>query len=187
MLFHCERTIYLINHPLQYFCQKKSADRGAQWATAQGVAELNMTEYARTHNAWCRHIYLTENNVGFPLYEFNLNTSGWIRWIKGKNKQYSPGFRDWGKNPEAIKRTILNYGYKHKLQSLTWSEVCQSFPTLCDPMDCSLPGFSVHGIFQARVLEWVAISFSRGSSQLRDRTWVSSIVGRCFTLWANSP
>ena len=44
------------------------------------------------------------------------------------------------------------------------SEVAQSCPTLCDPMDCNLPGFSVHGIFQARVLEWVAISFSRGSS-----------------------
>ena len=44
------------------------------------------------------------------------------------------------------------------------SEVAQSCPTLCDPMGCSLPGFSVHGIFQARVPEWVAISFSRGSS-----------------------
>ena len=38
----------------------------------------------------------------------------------------------------------------------------------CDPMDCSLPGSSIHGIFQARILEWVAISYSRGSSQLRD-------------------
>ena len=44
------------------------------------------------------------------------------------------------------------------------SEVAQSGPTLCNPMDCSLPGLSIHGIFQARVLEWVAISFSRGSS-----------------------
>ena len=52
------------------------------------------------------------------------------------------------------------------------SEVTQSCPTLCDPMDCSLPGSSVHRIFQARVLEWVAISFSRGSSQPRDRTQV---------------
>ena len=51
-----------------------------------------------------------------------------------------------------------------------WSEVAQSCPTLCNPMDCSLPGFSIHGIFQARVLEWVAISFSRGSSQPRDQT-----------------
>ena len=40
------------------------------------------------------------------------------------------------------------------------SEVAQSCPTLCNPMDCSLPGSSVHGIFQARVLEWVAIAFS---------------------------
>jgi len=48
-------------------------------------------------------------------------------------------------------------------------------------MDCSLPGSSVHGIFQARVLEWVAISFSRGSSQPRDQTQVSHIVGRHFT------
>ena len=51
-------------------------------------------------------------------------------------------------------------------------------------MDCSLPGSSIHGIFQARVLEWVAISFSRGSSRPRDRTQVSCIAGRCFTLWA---
>ena len=43
-------------------------------------------------------------------------------------------------------------------------EVAQSCPTLCDPVDCSLPGFSVHGILQARILEWVTISFSRGSS-----------------------
>ena len=48
------------------------------------------------------------------------------------------------------------------------SEVAQSCLTLCDPMHCSLPGSSIHGIFQARVLEWVAISFSRESSQPRD-------------------
>ena len=51
-------------------------------------------------------------------------------------------------------------------------------------MDCSLPGSSVHGISQARVLEWFAISFSRGSSWPRDRTQVSHIVGRRFTVWA---
>ena len=67
---------------------------------------------------------------------------------------------------------------------LKWSEVAQSCPTLCDPMDCSLPGSSVHGIFQARVLEWVAISFYRGSSQPRDWTPVSHIAGRCFIIWA---
>ena len=66
------------------------------------------------------------------------------------------------------------------LVTIKWSEVSQLCPTLCDPMDCSLPGSSVHGIFQARVLEWVAISFSRGSSWLRDQTQVSHIVGRHF-------
>ena len=63
-------------------------------------------------------------------------------------------------------------------------KVAQLCPTLCDPMDCSLPHSSIHGIFQARVLVWVAISFSRGSSWPGDRTQVSRIVGRRFTIWA---
>ena len=54
----------------------------------------------------------------------------------------------------------------------------------CDPMDCSPPGSSVHGILQARILEWVAISFSRWSSWPRDWTQVSCIAGRFFTVWA---
>ena len=66
----------------------------------------------------------------------------------------------------------------------THTEVAQSCPTLCDPMDCSPAGSSVHGIFQAWILEWVAVSFSRGSSWPRDRTQVSRIVGRSFTVWA---
>ena len=70
-------------------------------------------------------------------------------------------------------------------RNLEWvSEVTQSCLTLCDSVDYSLPGSSVHGILQARILEWVAISFSRGSSWPRDWTRVSRIAGRCFTLWA---
>ena len=64
--------------------------------------------------------------------------------------------------------------------SIIMSEIAQSCPTLCDPMDCSLPGSSFHRILQARILEWVAISFSRGSSRPRDRIWVSLIAGRHF-------
>ena len=60
------------------------------------------------------------------------------------------------------------------------SEVARSCPTLCDPMDCSISGSSVHGIFQARVLEWIAISFSRESSRPRNRTPVSRIAGRAL-------
>ena len=63
------------------------------------------------------------------------------------------------------------------------SEVTQSCPTLCDPVDCSLPGFSIHGILQARILEWVTISFSRGSFWPRDWTCISCIfcTGRWFS------
>ena len=57
----------------------------------------------------------------------------------------------------------------------------QSCPTLCNPMDYSPPDSSVHGILQARILEWVAISFSRESSRPRDGTHVSCITGGCFT------
>ena len=54
----------------------------------------------------------------------------------------------------------------------------------CNPIDCSLPGSSVHGILHARILEWVAISLPRVSSQPRNQTWVSCLAGRFFTDWA---
>ena len=68
----------------------------------------------------------------------------------------------WGKS-----QPLSNYMYA------CFFLVAKSYPTLCDPMDCSPPGSSVHGILQARILEWVAISFSRGSSRPRDRTHIS--------------
>ena len=70
----------------------------------------------------------------------------------------------------------LRYLWKWK-----WKLVTQSCPTLCNPKDCSLPSSSVHAVLQARILEWVAISFSSGSSQLRDWTQVSCIAGIFFT------
>ena len=70
------------------------------------------------------------------------------------------------------------------MKSLVLALVTQPCLILCHPMDCGLPSSSVHGILQARMLEWVAISFSRGFSQPRDRTWVSCTAGRCFTIWA---
>ena len=83
---------------------------------------------------------------------------------------------------------------KHKVESrwpgeisivvMKHSEVSQLCPTLCNPMDCNLPGSTVHGILQARILEWLAISFSRRSLRPRDCTRVSRVVGRRFTIWA---
>ena len=74
--------------------------------------------------------------------------------------------------------TLHIFAFCAKIQSVFLvTKLCL---TLCDPMDCSLPGSSVHGIFQARILEWLAISFSRGSSWPRDRTHISCITGRFF-------
>ena len=82
------------------------------------------------------------------------------------------------KKPKA---TSLKKTSEFKIEK---SEAAQSCLTLSEPMDCSLPGFSVHGVFQARILEWVAISFSRKFFQPRDWTRVSLIVGRHLTVWA---
>ena len=62
--------------------------------------------------------------------------------------------------------------------------VARSCPTLWDPVDCSPPGSSVHGILQTRILEWVTIPVSRGSSWLRNQTWVPCTAGRSFTILA---
>ena len=65
-----------------------------------------------------------------------------------------------------------------------WVLVTQLCLTLCCPMNCNPPGSSTHGILQARILEWVAISFFRESSRSRDQTQVSRIADRFFTVWA---
>ena len=72
---------------------------------------------------------------------------------------------------------ILFWGTKMKML------VAQSYLILCDSMDYSLPGSSVHKILQARMLEWVASPFSRGSSQPKDQTQVFCIAVRFFTIW----
>ena len=77
--------------------------------------------------------------------------------------------------------TSLSYLWTKSLSKVL---VIQSCSILCNPMDYSQPGSSVCGILQARILDWVAIPFSRGSFQLRDQTWVSCIAGRFFTIRA---
>ena len=72
---------------------------------------------------------------------------------------------------------VMIYVWKVKLK------VTQLCLTLCDPMDCNLPSSSVHWILQARIPEWVAIPFSRGSSQPRNQIVVSCTAGRFFTIW----
>ena len=103
----------------------------------------------------------------FLLFPFPVLDNVCIAYLRFKGGRYLQGFRDSESQVQVAK------GWK-------WSEVAQSCPTLCDPIDCSLPGSSVHGIFQAIVLEWISISFSRGSSQPTAQTRVSRIVDRRF-------
>ena len=90
-------------------------------------------------------------------------------------------FLAWSRNQSSVKPI---HSWVVSISRLSFWYFGESERGLCDPMDCSLPRSSIHAIFQARVLEWVAISFSRGSSQPRDQTWVSRTVGSRFTIWA---
>ena len=88
-------------------------------------------------------------------------------------------------HPDEVKNTV-RWPWTKKWQAARFmrSEVSQSCLTLCNPMDCTLTGSSVHGIFQVTVLEWLAISFSRASSWPRFWTRVFHFAGSRFTLWA---
>ena len=96
-------------------------------------------------------------------------------WVQGKVVPLKKWF-----SFEHTQRLVTENWIKRASEN----EVAQSCPTLCDLVDCSQSGSSVHGILQARILEWVAISFSRGSSRPRDQTQVFRIAGRGFNLWA---
>ena len=94
----------------------------------------------------------------------------------------------WGEQVKMVSiqmflRDKLGLTYTHSVQFGSVL-VIQSCLTACDPVDYSPPGSSAHGILQAKILEWVAISISRRSSQPRNQTWVSHVAGRYFSIWA---
>ena len=125
----------------------------------------------------CRYFHLLEKLEWFrgtrkntshnSVWHSHLQTKMRKRW---KSNVLKKSGTELGQNPTllAVRPNSLCYTI------LRACSVTQSCPTLCDLMDCSLPGSSVHGIFQARILEWVAISFSRGSYQPRDQTHICS-------------
>ena len=87
-------------------------------------------------------------------------------------------------NYSKIKKLFKNFALKGTSIAVVCALVAQLCLTLCNPMDSSPSGSSVHGIFQARILHWVVIPFSTGSSQPTVWTQVSWIAGRLFTVWA---
>ena len=134
----------------------------------------------------------------FGIYVYTLLH---LKWITNRDLPYSTGNSaqyyvstwmggEFGREWIHVHAWLSPFAVHLKLSQIV-NQLCavlclaaQPCLTLCDPMDYSLPDCSIHGIFQARILEWIAISFSKRSSQPRDWTGVSRIVGRCFTMWA---
>ena len=134
-----------------------------------------------------RFHHATEHDVQFRIYDLFISRIFYLLFLEA-NRKWNCGYC----NPTL-------FWMQHNLESRLLGEIpitsdmqmtwplwqkakvkvkSLSCVWLCETMDCSLSGSSVHGIFQTRILEWVVISFSRGSSQPRDWTWVSHIAGR---------
>ena len=146
-------------------------DGGAWWATVHGVAKsrTRLSDFTFTF-----HFHALEK-------EMATHSSVLASRIPGTGHPGGLPSMDGVAQSRTRLKWLSSKTVKADLQMVTasrvknWSEVAQSCLTLCDPMDSSPPGSTIHGIFQARILEWAAISFSRGSSQPRDGTCVSCI------------
>ena len=109
----------------------------------------------------------------------------WLSSLPQKESFLYNGKRN--KSSEQYKTWLQRLFRKIKIYNGVCYVLClvtQSCPTLCDLINCCPPGSSVHGILQARIMEWVAMPSSRGSSQPRDRTHILHIAGRFSTVWA---
>ena len=128
--------------------------------------------------------------LGFFLWE--LKIINWLKSIKKKRENYQRNLITWllglaepCNQPPSFLTPLSGYVACFPVICLRGCVlVTQSCLTLCNPMDCSPPSSSVHGILQARILEWVTMPFSRGSSWPRDQTQVYRIAGR-FSLASN--
>ena len=163
-----------------------------------------LPEFAQTHARWVNdasnHLILCcllhlPSSIFPSIRVFSNESALRLRWPKCWSFSFSTSPSNMyihvnvspslsAKCTESVSDVLVMTPYFKKRLTDWLTEVAQSCPTLCDPMDCSLSGSSVYGIFQARVLEWIAISFSRGCSWPRNRTRVSHIAGRHFTVWA---
>ena len=130
----------------------------------------------------------------FPLRVWKIQKEGGSRLTESVSQDERMPRREmkcvpssWGEMRTQLHPSLPNLILKTKYMLKTFAKEKQKpdfakVRTLCDPVDCSPPNSSIYGILQARILEWVAISFSMGSSRPRDQTQVSCIAGRCFNL-----
>ena len=157
-------------------------------ASQQGVVPLFLPMYlsldSHDHGKgrWADFIFsLSEGPLWVPLqgslrYQWNVSvwTSPIPTWVRTSHRA----------DLSCLRSILFYFHYVAFSCPRKKKKKAQSCLTLCDPMDYSLSASSIHEIFHARILGWVAISFSKGSSQPRDWTWVSHIAGRLFTIWA---
>ena len=133
----------------------------------------------RNRNSQCQSNRTTVSITSLVLPKLLYFVTSIITWSNSNNMKV---FTEFINMPLSVQLFIIPLHSTQTMLKVKVKVKSLSCVRLFDPIDCSLPGSSVHGIFQARVLEWVAISFSRGSSRPRDPTHVSRIVGRRFTI-----
>ena len=155
-----------------------------------------------THGIQVMHLLYFRVSVHISSMVFQIQTENSLpsTWVYRKNQWINC---KWSDKLFTIMNTLILLTLKKGFISSTfpnvqWGFLCgwqrllslsnimlvaQSCPTFCNTMGCSLLGSSVHGVFQARILEWVAMPFSKGSSWPRDQTEVSCVAGRFFTIW----
>ena len=157
------------------------------WADAVSHSPFSDSSHQRKVSDTRYHLceVWTESQTGISLHHYGNSASRRKATTRKENTHLLPQSQPpsfllhwWDRNECATQGLVTH------INDVTPKWGCKTCPTLCNPMDWSLPGFSVHEIFKARVPEWVASSFSKGSSRPRDRTWVSRIMGRRFTLCA---
>ena len=170
-----ELNILKISAPWSEWSLKRLHIFDVIWRT---IWASQVAQWVKESTCNAREVQIRSLGQEDPLEDTATHSSisAWrIPWTQEPGRIQPTGSQRVG-HAEVSEHTCMHYIACFRYES----EVAQSCPTLCDPMDCSRLGSSIHGIFQARILEWVAISFSSGSSQPRDQTRVSFIVGRCF-------
>ena len=151
-------------NPLQCSCLENPRDGGAWWAAVYGVAQ-SRTRLKRLSSSSSSSICVSNHHI------VQLKLIQCFVSIASQNTKMPSS------QLEINKRGLI------KKFVIWWWFSCWVMSDSRYSMDSSQPGSSVHGILQARVLEWIAVPFSRGSSQPRNRNWVSCIAGRFFTNW----